>query len=178
MRERAGGNVKLSGLSLGDLAATPDINLQSSSGGNRALICLSAAHLPYRSSASLPILFSSLLAPAAATAAADADAASSFDIFTMRISSLHAGEEMPISPKPLSPRWLLIFYLDPSVAPSRPQLSAMETHTHTHTSHNGYQAGLLLSAGLRSFPLPLPGCGCDSAQRTATSNLRHFDGSA
>lgn len=126
MREGAGGNVKLSGLSLGDLAATPDINLQSSLGGNRALICLSAAHLPYRSSASLPILFSSLLAPAAAAAA------SSFDIFTMRISSLHAGEEMPISPKPLSPRWLLIFYLDPSVAPSRPQLSAMETHTHTH----------------------------------------------
>lgn len=53
----------------------------------------------------------------------------------MRISSLHAGEEMPISPKPLSPRWLLIFYLDPSVVPSRPQLSAMETHAHTHTPH-------------------------------------------
>lgn len=81
MREGGGGrNVKLSGLSLGDLAATPDINLQSSSGGNRALICLSAPHLPYRSSARLPVLFSSLLAPAD-TAAAAAAAASSFDIF-------------------------------------------------------------------------------------------------
>lgn len=88
---RVGEGVKLSGLSLGDLAMTPDINLQSSSDGNRALICRL-----HTSTIALHVLFPSLLAPAAA--------AFSFEFFTMRISSLHAGGEMPITPKPLSPR--------------------------------------------------------------------------
>lgn len=120
-----------------------DINLQSSSGGNRTLICLQT-HTSYivPPFTWISCHFRFILVFFRSIHCYYFTSTSSFDIYSVYIFVFRWGKDAdPL--KPLSPAWPLIFYLYPSIGLARPQLSTT-THTHTDSSilrpHNSYQA--------------------------------------